>query len=198
MNYKYLSLVALSSATLLTTGCATKPDEVPAQITQMEKPVEAPRNIAPSPPPPVAQYTPPMPQQMEMAPPIEMGPIPGSIEDFSVNAGDRVFFGYNEATLSAQAMTVLRAQSQWLQSYPATIVVIGGHADERGTREYNLALGARRAEAVKDFLVSQGIDPNRVTTVSYGKERPIDGRSTEEAHSLNRNGHTAIISGTNS
>lgn len=194
MKYRHLSLITLGGAALLMSACATKP-EAPAQIIPVQKPAEQPRAVMP--PPPVAENSAPV-QQMEMAPPIAMGPLPGSVEDFSVNAGDRVFFGYNEASLTPQAMTVLRAQGQWLQSYPSTIVVIGGHADERGTREYNLALGARRAEAVKDFLVSQGVQPNRVTTVSYGKERPIDGRATEEAHSLNRNGHTAIISGTNS
>ena len=197
MNNKKMSILALSSIAVILGACATKPDPV----ADMPEPAAVQRSQAKLPAPvPV-----PAPESYSGIEDVTIsgtttidGPIPGSVEDFSVNVGDRVFFGYNEDTLSPKAVTVLRSQAQWLEFYPSTIVVIGGHADERGTREYNLALGARRAEAVKDFLVSQGIDPNRVTTVSYGKERPIDGRSTEEAHALNRNGHTAIISGTNS
>lgn len=197
MKNKKISVLALSSVAVMLGACATKPDPV----AEMPAPVAVERAqakmAAPVPVPAPESYS----GQDEIAvtgSTIMDGPIPGSTEDFSVNVGDRVFFGYNEDTLSPKAVTVLRSQSQWLQSYPSAIVVIGGHADERGTRDYNLALGASRAEAVKDFLVSQGVDPNRITTISYGKERPIDGRATEEAHSLNRNGHTVIVSGTNS
>lgn len=123
---------------------------------------------------------------------------PGSVEDFVASAGDRIFFGYDQSTLSTQARDILRAQANWMNSYPQVIAVIGGHADERGTREYNLSLGEKRASAVKDFLVSQGVDPSRVTTVSYGKERPIAGGSDEQSWALNRNGHTAIVAGANS
>jgi len=82
-----------------------------------------------------------------------------------------------------------------LQLYPNVTAVVAGNADERGTREYNLALGARRADSVKAYLVSQGVAPSRLTTVSYGKERPIDGRSNESGWARNRNGHTNIVSG---
>ena len=89
----------------------------------------------------------------------------------------------------------LSEQAAWLQSYSDVKVQIAGNCDERGTREYNLALGARRANAVKDYLVGLGVDPSRITTISYGKERPIDPRSNEEAWALNRNAHTVIVSG---
>ena len=89
----------------------------------------------------------------------------------------------------------LTRQAQWLQTYSNVSAIVEGNADERGTREYNLALGARRADTVRDFLVSQGVSPSRLRTVSYGKERPIDARSNEAGWSRNRNGHTNITSG---
>lgn len=120
------------------------------------------------------------------------GPAPGSQADLEQTAGNRVFFGYDEYTLSAQAQQVLSRQANWLKQYPQTRVLVAGNCDERGTREYNLALGQRRAEAARAYLVSQGVDGARITTVSYGKERPIDPRSTEEAWSVNRNATTTI------
>ena len=131
--------------------------------------------------------------------PVYQGPQPGTVDHFRYMSGDdRVYFGYNEYTLTPQTRIVLKAQADWLQRYAGSIVVIGGNADERGTREYNLALGARRADAVKAFFVSQGVSPRRITTVSYGKERPIDGRSNEQAWALNRNAHSAVLIGGNS
>ncbi len=118
---------------------------------------------------------------------------PGSIEDFVETAGERVFFDYDSYALSPQARRTLEAQAAWLQAYDAEIL-IAGNCDERGTREYNLALGARRANAARDYLVSLGVDPSRITTISYGKERPVDPRSNEQAWSLNRNAHTQIVS----
>jgi peptidoglycan-associated lipoprotein len=117
------------------------------------------------------------------------------VQDFVVNAGDRVFFDYDSYTIRGDARPILDAQAQWLQRYPQVSIRIEGNADERGTREYNFALGARRANAVRDYLVSKGIAANRIETVSYGKERPIDPSSTEEAWAKNRNGHTAIVGG---
>src|ERR1044072_186189 len=98
---------------------------------------------------------------------------PGSQQDFVVNVGDRVFFEEDQSDLTAQAQATLGRQAQWLSSYPRYTVTIEGHADERGTREYNIALGARRAQAVRDYLASPGISPGRMRTVSYGKERPV-------------------------
>lgn len=120
------------------------------------------------------------------------GAIPGSQEDLEQNAGHRVFFSYNQYTLTPQAQATLARQAAWLKQYPESRILVSGNCDERGTREYNLALGARRAEAARAYLASLGVDSARVTTVSYGKERPIDPRSTDEAWSLNRNATTTI------
>ena len=111
---------------------------------------------------------------------------PGTGQDFVVNVGDRVFFGNDQTTLSSQATATLDKQVRWLQSYGRYTVTIEGHADERGTREYNLALGARRANAVRDFLISQGVNASRVQTISFGKERPVSLCSEESCWSKNR------------
>ncbi|MEL6212899.1 MAG: peptidoglycan-associated lipoprotein Pal [Pseudomonadota bacterium] len=120
------------------------------------------------------------------------GPVPGSQADLEANAGNRVFFAYNEYTLTPDAQATLARQAAWLKQYPETRILVAGNCDERGTREYNLALGARRAEAARAYLSSLGVDGSRVTTVSYGKERPLDPRASEEAWSLNRNATTTI------
>src|SRR5690606_2086635 len=101
------------------------------------------------------------------------GGAPGSQQEFLVSVGDRVFFETDSSVLTADAQATLDKQAQWLQQYPQYRIVIEGHADERGTREYNIALGARRATAVVNYLVSRGIPQNRLSTVSYGKERPV-------------------------
>ena len=119
---------------------------------------------------------------------------PGSQEDLEQNAGHRVFFDYNEYTLSPQAQATLARQAAWLKQYPNVRIMLAGNCDERGTREYNLALGARRAEAARAYLVSLGVDGSRVQTVSYGKERPLDTRATEDAWSVNRNATTTLSS----
>ena len=98
---------------------------------------------------------------------------PGSQQDFVVNVGDRVFFESDSSELTSQSRGTLDKQVQWLQTYNRYAFTIEGHADERGTREYNIALGARRAQAVRDYLASRGIDANRMRTISYGKERPV-------------------------
>jgi peptidoglycan-associated lipoprotein len=118
---------------------------------------------------------------------------PGSQEDLEQNVGHRVFFGYDQYSLSPQAQATLQKQADFLKQYSSVKVQLAGNCDERGTREYNLALGARRAEATRAYLVSLGVDASRITTVSYGKERPIDPRSTEDAWSLNRNSTTTIV-----
>jgi peptidoglycan-associated lipoprotein len=120
---------------------------------------------------------------------------PGSVQDFVVNAGDRVYFEYDSFSIRGDAAPVLDAQASWLARYPSVRVRVEGNADERGTREYNFALGAKRAQSVADYLVSRGVSPSRISTVSYGKERPIDASGTEEAMAKNRNGHTSILEG---
>jgi peptidoglycan-associated lipoprotein len=98
---------------------------------------------------------------------------PGSQQDFVVNVGDRVFFETDSSELTPQARATLDAQAQWLQRYSQYTFTLEGHADERGTREYNIALGARRAQTVREYLSSRGISPQRMRTISYGKERPV-------------------------
>ena len=121
--------------------------------------------------------------------------VPGSEQDFVVNVGDRVYFDLNMYQIRPEAFARLDAQAQWLQRYPQVTVRIEGNADERGTREYNLALAARRAESVRNYLVDRGIPAGRIDTISYGKERPIAEGSNEAAWARNRNAHTAIVSG---
>lgn len=120
--------------------------------------------------------------------------VPGSQGDLESNVGHRVFFGYDQYTLTGDAQATLQRQADFLRQYPNVRIQLAGNCDERGTREYNLALGARRAEAARAYLVSLGVDSSRITTVSYGKERPIDARSTEDAWALNRNSTTTIAS----
>ncbi|MEW5420396.1 peptidoglycan-associated lipoprotein Pal [Amorphus sp. 3PC139-8] len=117
---------------------------------------------------------------------------PGSAQDFVVNVGDRVYFAVDSSDISSTAQATLAKQAQWLQRYNRYTVTIEGHADERGTREYNLALGARRASAARAYLVSQGISPNRIRTISYGKERPVAVCDNESCWSQNRRAVTVL------
>jgi peptidoglycan-associated lipoprotein len=117
---------------------------------------------------------------------------PGSQQDFVVNVGDRVFFESDQTDLSPQAIATLEKQAQWLQTYNRYTFTIEGHADERGTREYNIALGARRAQSVRSFLSSRGIDPNRMRTISYGKERPVAVCNDISCWSQNRRAVTVL------
>jgi peptidoglycan-associated lipoprotein len=98
---------------------------------------------------------------------------PGSQQDFVVNVGDRVFFDTDSTELTGQARATLDHQAEWLNHYGNYAFTIEGHADERGTREYNIALGARRAQTVRDYLISRGVSAQRMHTISYGKERPV-------------------------
>lgn len=120
---------------------------------------------------------------------------PGSERDFIVNVGDRVFFPTDVTTLSDSARETLRRQAAWLKQYPSVKIQIEGHADERGTREYNIALSARRSSTTKAFLVSQGIEPARISTIAYGKERPVALCDAESCWSQNRRAVTLITSG---
>lgn len=120
---------------------------------------------------------------------------PGSERDFVLNVGDRVFFLTDITTLSEEAKETLRRQAAWLKLYPQVAIQVEGHADERGTREYNLALSAQRATNVRNFLVAQGIEASRVNTISYGKERPVALCDAESCWSQNRRAVTVIMSG---
>ncbi|MBM3534970.1 MAG: peptidoglycan-associated lipoprotein Pal [Alphaproteobacteria bacterium] len=120
------------------------------------------------------------------------GPVPGSQQDLVVNVGDRVFFDLDKSDLKPEARRTLERQAAWLKQYGNVAVTIEGHCDERGTREYNLALGDRRAKAAANYLASLGIAANRVRTISYGKERPAVLGSNEAAWSQNRRSVTVV------
>jgi peptidoglycan-associated lipoprotein len=165
-----LKLVALSAALILA-GCQSKP---PAP---QEAPPQAPAQNAP-----VTQSS----------------IVPGSAEDLRVNVGDTVHFDYDKYDITDEDRGTLQRQAAWLAKYPSVRVTIEGHCDERGTREYNLALGARRANAVKEYLASLGVSSGRMETISYGKERPMCTESSESCWAQNRRGVTTITSGANS
>jgi peptidoglycan-associated lipoprotein len=168
-----LALVSVAAASMA--ACASKPKPLPTQPTA---PPAAPP-ATPTPPPGEVSQQP-------------TGPLPGSTQDFVINVGDRVYFDTDRYDIRADAQPILDAQSAWLRQYPGVQVRIEGNADERGTREYNLALGDRRASAAKNYLVARGISPNRIATLSYGKERPAIAASGEQAWAQNRRAVTQV------
>jgi len=125
-------------------------------------------------------------------PPATSGVVPGSREDFIQNVGDRVFFDFDKSDIKPEGQTTLQKQATWLKNYGNVTVTVEGHCDDRGTREYNLALGNRRATAVKNALVALGIPASRIQTISYGKERPAVVGDNEAAWAQNRRGVTVI------
>lgn len=128
---------------------------------------------------------------------VEQGSIaPGLQADLAAHAGERVYFALDGHLLSREAQDTLDRQAEWLGRHPAVHAVVAGNCDERGTREYNLALGARRAAAARDYLIGRGVESSRLTTVSYGKERPVALGSDEDAWAQNRNAHTVVIDAT--
>ncbi len=125
------------------------------------------------------------------------GIVPGSQEDLVANVGDRIFFDYDRSTVKAGGrgannMTTLDKQAAWLAQWKQNNVQIAGNADERGTSEYNIALGQKRANAARDYLVAKGVAGNRISTISYGKDRPVALGSNEDAYSQNRNAITSV------
>jgi peptidoglycan-associated lipoprotein len=120
---------------------------------------------------------------------------PASIAYFNQTVGDKVLFAVDQSTLSETARATLSGQAQWLLRNPSYAIIIEGHADEQGTREYNLALGARRASAVQNFLIAQGVQAGRMRTISYGKERPIEVCSVEACYAQNRRAVTVLSAG---
>jgi peptidoglycan-associated lipoprotein len=167
----HLRFAAVAAAIVLA-ACTTKP-----------KPAEAPPEA------------PPAPQAATTQSQVETTVVPGSAQDFKVNVGDTVHFDYDKYDVKDQDRDLLQRQAAWLQKYSQVHVSVEGHCDERGTREYNLALGARRANAVKEYLVSLGVASSRVDTISYGKERPMCTESDESCWSQNRRGVTTITGG---
>jgi peptidoglycan-associated lipoprotein len=167
-------MVSAVAATFLVAACTTKPQAA----------AEAPPAAAPTMP------SEPMTTQSSI--------VAGSAEDLRVNVGDTVHFDYNKSDVTDTDRGTLQRQAAWLQKYPQVSVTVQGNCDERGTREYNLALGARRANAVKEYLVSLGVSSARVDTISYGKERPVCTESTEDCWAQNRRGVTVISGGASS
>lgn len=122
------------------------------------------------------------------------GPVPGTEQDLVVNVGDRVFFGYDSSELTPEGRSQIERQAQWLKTYPAVNVMVEGHCDERGTEEYNRALGERRAIAAREFLIQKhGIESERITTVSFGEDKPLSLEKTEEGYALNRRDEFVIL-----
>ena len=178
------SLAALS-AVLLLAACQSDEEMPLPMMTAAPAPAPAPAPMAARPAPAPAT----------MAAPAPAGVVPGTIQDFQQNVGDRVLFGYDRSDVEDSGRSTLQKQAAWLQRFPTVVLTIEGHADERGTREYNLALGARRAQAVRDYLVSLGVSGARIETISYGKERPICVQSDEACWTQNRRGLSTIKSG---
>jgi len=171
MNYKKMTLV-LAAAGIALAGCSKKkPEDLP-------------------PPPPSAPMPP---QGQDMSGPVGNTVVPGSRADFLQQAGsDTVNFGTDRYDLDDEATMILARQVAWLKQHPNVRVTLEGHCDERGTREYNLALGERRANAAKNYLVSNGVDAGRISVISYGKERPIALGSDEAAWAQNRRAVTVV------
>jgi peptidoglycan-associated lipoprotein len=120
------------------------------------------------------------------------GVAPGSEEDLVQNVGNRIFFAFNSSQLTPEDRATLDRQADWLQKYPQVTVQVAGNCDDRGTEEYNLALGERRANAARDYLVARGVNPARITTISYGKDRPVDPADNPKAWAMNRNDTTSV------
>lgn len=176
-----ISLSALTAALVLSvSACASNPPPEPEPAPPVaETAVVTPPRVSPPPSPPVA--------------PTPSGPAAGSRADFSAKATDRVYFDYDQYNLDDADRRALAAQVAWLKQYPTTRVEVQGHADERGTKDYNIALGGRRADAVAAYLKSQGIAEGRIQTISFGKDKPLDTGHDEAAWARNRNAFTNVI-----
>jgi peptidoglycan-associated lipoprotein len=171
MGARILSLLAVL---VLVAGCTSTPPDTGTLSMDSNAPVTE----APPPAPPVVDAT--------------QGAAPGTQQDLVVNVGDRVFFGYDKYDLTTEARATIEKQAQWLKKYPAINITVEGHCDERGTREYNLALGEKRATTVKNYMTALGIEATRIQTISYGKERPAVAGSDETAWSQNRRGVVVV------
>ena len=190
MRTKFASLFA---ALLLVAACETTPDESAstsgAGETSSTTSGTSSENVTSTPVTPEAGPSDSTPsEEIVMAKTV----MPGSQEDLVINVGDRVFFDFDRSIIIAASEKTLKRQAAWMRQNSSVTITVAGHADERGTREYNLALGARRATSVKNFLVALGISPSRIATISYGKERPDALGHTEAAWSQNRRGVSTV------
>ena len=169
-----LAGVSLLIASVGLAGCAHKPKELPPQPVSASTSTQS--EAIPSPQPP------------------QSGPVPGSEADFLASViSDTVHFDTDKYGIDGESEGILRSQAQWLARYPGKAITIEGHCDERGTREYNLALGERRANAAKNYLIGLGVDASRINTISYGKERPVALGSDEAAWAKNRRAVTITV-----
>lgn len=171
-----LKVLALFAAVTLVAACSSSGEETATNENTGSQTVASP----PPPPPP---------------PPAPSGPTPGSLADFEVKAGNTVLFAVNRSDLSGRAQTTLDAQAAWLNAFPAVTISIEGHADERGTDDYNLALSARRAASVRDYLIARGISAARIQTLPLGESAPADAASNESAWARNRRSVTVLTGG---
>ena len=170
-------ILSFLAVLVLVAGCSSTPKETTGEVTTGEMTVG---NMAPV-------------TGMEGVDQSMMnGAIAGSQQDLTVNVGDRVFFGYDQYDLVAEARATVERQAQWMKTYPNVSITIEGHCDERGTREYNLALGDKRAMAVRNYMIAMGVAPGRIQTISYGKERPAVLGSDETSWSQNRRGVVVV------
>ncbi len=169
-----LNVIALLAAVTMVAACSSS-DEGAATTENTGTQTQA---VAPPPPPPAPS-----------------GPAEGSMEHFMQVAGDRVFFALDRSDLSGQAQSTLDAQASWLAAFPAVTITIEGHADERGTDDYNLALSARRAAAARDYLIAKGVSSSRVQTLALGESRPVATGSNEAAWAQNRRAVTVLTGG---
>ena len=179
MSKNSLTLPLIAVLAMTVSACATKKKELPPQPPSAMSPTE---NQA-------------VPQSNGTPPVADVGSsnVPGSAADFTAQSGsDRVLFVLDSYEIDDEARTVLGKQAEWLARYPSVRVTIEGHADERGSREYNLALGDRRATAAKNFLAAQGVSTSRMTTISYGKERPVAEGSDDASWAQNRRAVTVV------
>ncbi len=175
MTPQRIATLALLLGAASLAACATKPKELPPQPIAASTSTQAGAPMAPTPPQPV-------------------GPVAGSQADFIASViSDTVHFELDKYDVDGESQGILRSQAQWLARNSAKSITIEGHCDERGTREYNLALGERRANAAKNYLVSLGVDAGRINTVSYGKERPVALGSDEAAYAQNRRAVTVTV-----
>jgi peptidoglycan-associated lipoprotein len=169
------TVALLAGTAALAAACASQPEPEPTPVV-------------------TAPVTTPRPAPVTPGPTQPSGPAAGSKADFAAKATDRVYFALDQYTLDDASRRALQGQATWLTQYPSARVQIEGNADERGTREYNLALGARRAESVAAYLSSLGVNASRIETVSFGKDKPMNPGHSEEAWSQNRNAYTNVVS----
>jgi|KNS12BottometaT_FD_k123_24681_1 peptidoglycan-associated lipoprotein len=180
MRFNIMGLIAVFAAVALVTACesATEGTSVASGAGAAKKEMTK------------------MPQKPAATTKAKMaGPKAGSQADLVINVGDRVFFDLDKFSLKSDARATLEKQAAWLKQHSGLTITVEGHCDERGTREYNLALGERRANATKDYLIALGISPGRIKTISYGKERPVALGSNDEAWSQNRRASTSVTGG---